>query len=69
MLEESVIIRSSTYKAPNPNTTIKPIFCLFGSCSAPSKGIGMANMRMSVAILREALVNQKIFWSRHFPFG
>lgn len=59
--------KGGTYKAPNPKTNMSPIFCLFGSWSALSRGIGMAKMAMSVAMLTPALANQNCSLFMQWP--
>lgn len=54
-----------TYTPPIAKTTKTPIFCRLGSCSWLRAGIGQIKTTMSETILREALANQRDFWSKH----
>ena len=47
------------YHPPSANTIIKLYFCLRGSCSDFSAGIGKVQIAISDTMLKLALVNQK----------
>jgi len=47
-----------TYNPPRAKTPINAYFWRLGSCRRSSTGIGRIRMAMSVAMLREAFVNQ-----------
>lgn len=65
------VTMGSTYKPPRAKIKMTPIFCFNGRFKLDSTGIGRAMIKMSVAILYEALKNhmnflltQRAGWSR-----
>ena len=53
---------TTTYRNPMPNTTVKPIFVIFGSCRFQTTGIGRESTTKSVAKFRAPVLAQPVFW-------
>jgi hypothetical protein len=56
-----------TYKNPNRNTRLTPIFCFFGSCNARIPGMGSRTTTKSVKMLRLAFKNHNTALGKHHP--
>jgi hypothetical protein len=59
--------RVSTYRIPIAKTPIRAIFCIRGSWSCASNGIGKMRRVTSVAMFIDALKNQTASKLRHDP--
>jgi hypothetical protein len=57
----------TTTKIPMAKTPIRAIFCVRGSCSFESSGMGNISSAMSVVMFIEALKNQTASKLRQFP--
>jgi hypothetical protein len=56
-----------TYNPPSVKTSINDLFCLVGRFRFFKTGIGNMTMAKSVAMFKEAFVNQAANWFMHLP--
>lgn len=58
---------AGTYKIPTAKTPMSASFCMRGSCSCDSRGIGITSKVTSVRMFMEALKNQSPLKLRQWP--